>query len=135
MKMTNKFTPGPWQVHEKPAGPTGPREYGRHVTAEGGLTICSVTYQRPISVAGKGVEVERIANARLIAAAPELLEALDEISHQCPNVDPAILESARYCGNSDDFAKAQSDADLSTIGDIARAAILKATGGSDDQAR
>lgn len=62
-------TPGEWSVHARPDG----SEYGHHVTSHG-LTICAVTYQLPDS----NGESERIANARLIAAAPELLKALHE---------------------------------------------------------
>ena len=67
-----KGTPGPWEAHQRPASPI---EYGHHVTTADGLTVCNVTYQLPARVDGEVVEVARIANARLIAAAPELLEA------------------------------------------------------------
>ncbi len=70
--MTSKHTPGPWVVHSLP---NAPFNLGHHVTTADGLTVCSVTFQFVKAVDGKVVEVERIANARLIAAAPELLEA------------------------------------------------------------
>ena len=56
--MSNaKFTPGPW------------RAAGEHVfSVKGRLTVTRANY---------GTETEREANARLIAAAPELLEALE----------------------------------------------------------
>lgn len=75
--MSTVHTSGPWVAHQRP---TAPLEYGHHVTTEYGLTICSVTYQLPARVSGQVVEVERIANARLIAAAPELLVALKRLT-------------------------------------------------------
>lgn len=71
--MSAAHTPGPWEVHQVPGMPD---TLGHHVIAEGGLTVCSVTYQLPARVGADVVEVERRANARLIAAAPELLDAL-----------------------------------------------------------
>lgn len=69
----NKHTPGPWVVNQRPREPF---EYGHHVMTEDGLTICSVTYQLPSRTPEGVEETKRIANARLIAAAPELLLAL-----------------------------------------------------------
>lgn len=74
--MTSKHTPGPWVVHQRPREPY---EHGHHVTTEDGLTICSVTYQLPSRTPMGVEETKRIANARLIAAAPELLEALETL--------------------------------------------------------
>ena len=69
-------TPGPWKVHQRPNPPI---DLGHHVTTEGGLQVCKVTYQLPAGVNGSVVEVARIANARLIAAAPDLLESLSKL--------------------------------------------------------
>lgn len=74
--MSSKHTPGPWAVHDHP---TDPNQFGHHVTTVDGLTICSVTYQLPVQTAKGAKEATRVANARLIAAAPELLEALQRI--------------------------------------------------------
>lgn len=67
--MQSSFTPGPWR-----AEPTGPWD-GWEVVAKDGATVCN----------GLGSQREpiRAANARLIAAAPELLEALQRLSDQC----------------------------------------------------
>ena len=70
------YTPGPWCVHERPVAPFN---FGHHVTTNDGLTICSVTYQLPSAVEGEVVEATRIANARLIASAPDMRAALDRI--------------------------------------------------------
>lgn len=72
--MTSKHTPGPWVVHDHP---TDPFQYGHHVTTADGLTVCGVTYQLMTSTPYGAEESTRVANARLIAAAPELLEALE----------------------------------------------------------
>lgn len=74
--MSSKHTPGPWAVHDHP---TDPNQFGHHVTTVDGLTICSVTYQLPVQTAKGAKEATRVANARLIAAAPEMFEALDTI--------------------------------------------------------
>jgi len=69
----SKHTPGPWVVHDHP---TDPNQFGHHVTTVDGLTICSVTYQLPSRTAHGVEETTRVANAHLIAAAPDLLDAL-----------------------------------------------------------
>lgn len=83
-----KHTPGPWVVFEK------------HIGAGGTLPIVHRTkwWSHGIN------EIEDAANARLIAAAPDLLEELREIVEM---IDP--------CGHDVNF-------------DAARAAIAKATG-------
>lgn len=102
-----KGTPGPWVVHSLP---NAPFNLGHHVTTADGLTVCSVTFQFVKAVDGKVVEVERIANARLIAAAPALLSvalAVDDIADRIDH-DP--------------------DSALGELVTLARAAIAKATG-------
>ena len=85
----SKHTPGPWHI--------------------GGRTILRPTltiFHKPFGL-GDVAEVYEEANARLIAAAPELLEALKEIADTDP-VDAAL--------------------DPQRAVRIARAAIAKATG-------
>lgn len=93
--MNVKHTPGPWRQQSG-------SQYRAWVENESMQTICHVNRQ------SAGV---RDANARLISAAPELLESLEQISH---------AEAATY----DDIHAAIQD----LVG-IARAAIAKATGG------
>ena len=99
--MQSSFTPGPWR-----AEPTGPWDGwdGWEVVAKDGATVCN----------GLGSQREpiRAANARLIAAAPELLEALQRLSAQCTRL--------RLPG------QAETDAEKT-----ARAVIAKATGGAE----
>jgi len=67
MKEQTRHTPGPWDVHGDHATLVGPRN-GKQMLAEAKhghiVTECALTIG------------EAQANARLIAAAPELLEAL-----------------------------------------------------------
>lgn len=69
--MTAKHTPGPWAHHNTPT----PFIY---VNA-GGLPICQI-YTSTAHGQSMG---EQFANARLIAAAPELLEALKACAAVC----------------------------------------------------
>jgi len=80
--MTNKqeaeFTPGPWRVDP---------DYCHDIqTANGALEIASVA-ETALTDGEKPGYYARTANARLIAAAPDLYEALVEafnvISHAC----------------------------------------------------
>jgi len=95
--MTNtQHTPGPWSYHYE-------RTINRHIVRSGfaGERNICVTY-------GAGAtSYECAANARLIAAAPELLEALEGLL----NLEPPLLSAKEK--------KAYA---------IARAAIAKATG-------
>ncbi|EMO9523411.1 hypothetical protein RJ634_005989 [Pseudomonas aeruginosa] len=94
--MSDNFTKGPWRPGFKNIG---------HVTAENGAVIAKC--ERLTSL----VNVQ--ANARLMAASPELLEALRELL----SVYEGTVRSA-HC---------QVEADNETV-DMARAAIAKATG-------
>ena len=60
-----KHTPGPWRV--------GPFE--GHVESESGRFICSAMGTTASPDPGDTIRNENLANAALIAAAPELLEA------------------------------------------------------------
>jgi len=99
--MTSKHTPGPWAVHDHP---TDPYQYGHHVTTEDGLTICSVTYQLPVNTPHGVEEATRVANARLIAAAPELLEALqtlvDAVDPESTGWSEAVAAIAKATGSA-----------------------------------
>ncbi len=92
-----KFTPGPWIV-----GATDPNTAGIEIVSEGRPYICLVL--------PGAVDDRTEANARLIAAAPELLEALTEI-----------------VAAADGDGWKQLDATFAA----ARAAITKATGASE----
>lgn len=104
-------TPGPWRVH-----------YGNFIAGGKCLWVDSLVHQNNPSFekfyrvhSGNPVTDEQIANARLIAAAPELLAALEE----------CITEeaSASWCT----FTNAKRR--LSYISDLAKTAIKKAREG------
>lgn len=105
--MSTSFTPGPWAAN---------KIYLSEVEAQNGLTVASCWHKQ---AAGETIRVtgvnpcsleESAANARLIAAAPELLEALEKI---------AGLRKPQFFNPDDMAAEAVN---------IARAAIAKATG-------
>ena len=69
-----KHTPGPWTCKEAPHPQTdGVTGYTVQADTENGVAIVAEIYPRPYLV------VVREANARLIAAAPELLDALERM--------------------------------------------------------
>ena len=101
--MTTKHTPGEWRVRHNSVG-------GPFISSDNG-TIADVRTFGGIHVGGPQ-HPETMANARLIAAAPDLLEALQNI--------------AEYW-NQDQNEEAMADACWHAI-HTARAAIAKATG-------
>lgn len=108
----SKYTPGPWAQH--PQYPWIIKEDSRPIgDIEDGVTICSTTSHDSsgfFPCPGEGV-----ANARLISAAPDLLEALQ-----------MFLSEYVSLVNSGDagFWDAETEPKVKA----ARAAILKATG-------
>ena len=94
-----KYTPGPWAVN----GNTPDQVY-----TEQGDTLAIVRGTRRIS------DEERNANARLIAAAPELLEALEKLANMVPEIARALPSGVPMA-----YAEAF---------DKARAALTKARG-------
>ena len=110
MNKTNetKHTPGPWVVAEGDSN-------GQAVVRNADIEIATCWHH-----CVDGIEREMRANARLIAAAPELLAALDDLAEMCQ-------QSRKYIVLSDDGGM---DAYNSTAEAIlaARAAIAKAKG-------
>ena len=99
-------TPGPWEF-EYDGGPSGPFVFHADPTdPTNGVDICEVRY------ANESVK-ESLANARLISAAPELLECLKGLADQ---IDP-LHEIENYPGG-----------DLGHYLRVARHLINKATG-------
>ena len=90
--MTVKHTPGPWKIGTPP--PNGEQTIG----TQSGLMVA-------VAVTAVNFKQQTIANARLIAAAPDLLDALQSI----------IEDIDSDFGTDYDYNKA-------------RAAIAKATG-------
>jgi hypothetical protein len=83
--MSNAHTPGPWVLTIKPAEhdadfTVAEIEQPRAVKYRGAVT----RLQSAEHIDGIGKD-ELIANARLIAAAPDMLEALKELLTDCPD--------------------------------------------------
>lgn len=105
--MLATFTPGPWTLHEMLNGNNN-RRYSIHAKWPNGTEFCGLASMP----ADRGDE-ELEANARLLAAAPDLLEALKMARHH-------IVTLAR--GHEDDIQ-------LAVLANI-DAAILHATSGT-----
>ncbi len=110
-KTETKHTPGPWRVNEDYASVLANGELGL-------IASCAPQASRLTSEGGGPVLPEQLANARLISAAPELLEALRGLD---------VLLSDVACGR---FPKPGSlrESDYATAARQVRAAIAKATG-------
>ncbi len=102
--MTASHTPGPWTVD------TGHRtDIDRTVFAH------SPIHNNPIAIArvyGEGVmaspDAEKIANARLIAAAPDLLAALNDAAAGFAVLSTAGLGETHEAFARENFAKAKA---------------------------
>jgi len=97
-----KHTPGPWRVE-------GNQERAFHISTDNVMV-------GPYVVAGGIVacDIEHEPNARLIAAAPEMLEALREMLATYCDHGRSVHGGAKFCRD--------------TTHDRARAALAKATG-------
>jgi hypothetical protein len=106
---TAQHTPGPWTAHPEEGAHIGP------VVKENawGEVVALVSY----AGAPRGDSAESNANARLIAAAPDLLVALENFV-------------AWHAENFDDFTP-EINAQLLCLANNATAAIAKATGGAE----
>lgn len=105
--MDTKHTPGPWKVSQN---------VSRHVVGpNGGIVTCG-----ELTWDGPGSSAVADANARLIAAAPELLEALRRME--------VAANTVAYCHDKHrgNFAAALSE--MESDAEAARAVIAKATG-------
>jgi len=106
MNTQIKNTPGPWMAFNK----VGNRILNNWKVMGEENGICTMDE----SLTGE----ERIANARLIAAAPELLETLREISKKAT----LYYENAKHAGCNHDMTN------YAHIADVADKAIAKAEG-------
>lgn len=106
--MTTSHTLGPWHVAEYTTAQPDPYEAGKNATE-------TAIFSNEVKIAvveqwhGAEFQEESDANARLIAACPELLAALQ-----------AIADQEQHDGNAETH--------MHDMADIARAAIAKATG-------
>ena len=113
-----KHTPGPWVNHGRITQPGLPHSA---VAAE---TLIARVYSKHF-----GDTEQEIANANLIAAAPELLEAVQSllkfVSDPAGFSVPMLSDKEKF----GEFMRSVKDRERSAI-DLARAAIAKATGAS-----
>ena len=91
----NKHTPGPWEIDsEQPS------------------TVKKFTHGNRLSIAtvhgGYGEKTRRTANARLIAAAPEMLEALEDALNLIDTITPFEGDTVRKARAA--IAKARGEA-------------------------
>jgi hypothetical protein len=124
--MTTKHTPGPWHIYQ--GGNIGDDGFTIAPVGEGGYVA---EFWPPIRSERK--QPEMFANARLIAAAPDLLEACKRLAMErhTHRTDPNNEHGCLTCGQN--FRSEvhyrvgeSSDTDL----ELARAAIAKAQGGA-----
>ena len=101
-------TPGEWRARNDRHGP--------YVVSDDGINICEMSESS--RAAGPDDDAERIANARLIAAAPDMLEALREAHDE---LDCALMDEP-YVATEKTWA----------ILDRTKAAIAKAKGRTDE---
>ncbi|ANF26003.1 hypothetical protein [Stutzerimonas stutzeri] len=102
--MSNEHTPGPWYADP------GRRVTGFAVTHEGEPNPLAISLRKPANSYSKGIsDAKALANARLIAAAPDLLEQLEE-THAALCFTPDYIGSARYNKNADAILKARGTA-------------------------
>lgn len=101
--MSANHTPGPWELHT--SNSTG------NVWIEDANNNCVIAPSYAFGINGLK-DKQAMVNARLIAAAPILLAALEEIAASSPS----------DCADEHEYHQAMRN--------IARGAILKATGGA-----
>lgn len=102
----NEHTPGPWEVWENVIS-----EYGIPVGPErGGVAVCDVTVANGIGVVTPETREAATSNARLIAAAPDMYDAL--------------IQAVKRI----ELANAEGDPILSAWLPTARAALAKGKG-------
>ncbi len=99
-----KHTPGPWYADP------GKRVTGFAVTHDGEPNPLAIALRKPANSYSKGIsDIKALANARLIAAAPELLAELEE-THAALCFTPDYIGTERHKRNSAAIAKARGEA-------------------------
>ena len=87
--MTAEYTPGPWEVYVEQV----------RKADSGHPVIARTTVYRPSRYTGREIhEAERDANARLIAAAPALLEAAQAALTWWSNPDNILIHEPDWVG-------------------------------------
>lgn len=111
--MSNAHTPGPWRI-------TGSDAHGGMIHSDDGRIIAAWPYESPHSPESG----QAMANARLIAAAPAMLDALRACVESLQETSGCASCHEIDCGSC-----GQCDCELSETLTYARAAIEQATNG------
>ena len=112
--MSARHTPGPWQIH---CGYLIRSDVG----TQAAVAIAELHSPYRPGIGGVHEEAEQAANARLIAAAPALLEALERIGGLCGHLRAGGCDASDLQGLEEGLREAVS---------IAEAAIAAARGES-----
>jgi hypothetical protein len=91
--MTTQYTPGPWEIC-----PNWPEQNQRKIQPEGEVSGVALSFG--------DTDEEAEANARLIAAAPEMLEALKIAKHYMEGDSDDDIEQEDYAFLTGVIAKA-----------------------------
>lgn len=114
-KGLTQHTPGPWRIKDDRWHDNGKARLRAISIGDGGDFYRGTVAHMQSAEHINGMTADEVeANARLIASAPELLEALRLFERQW-----------NACGPNSDFGRY-----FQNVRDAARAAILKATGGA-----
>ncbi len=121
----NKFTPGPWSVDLSGVCSQGgtpkiisPHHLGSIAEAHSNLKysmLCSEEY------------AQRLGNAHLISAAPDLLEALEECS-ECASIIRRLIENIEKHGNYSEESTINFLNQALSCHGLSKSAIAKARG-------
>ena len=94
--MTDKHTPGPWTVQERITEPDNHGKYSIYDAEYEYIGTCDAYLN------GHHDTDKNLANARLIAAAPELLEALESIAEHGHEEEREVARDAIKAAKGND---------------------------------
>lgn len=103
---TPAFTPGPWEQRS----PRSTTVLHYAVRVREGFPAMTVPYEISYAKSAPGGEPARIANARLIAAAPELYEAVEDLAERMIGAFPSLADTPEIQRAKAALAKARGEA-------------------------
>ena len=115
--MSNKHTPGPWTITVYPPDDDGAEDLCAYIDGNG----THVSHCMPPDGANKEL---RDANARLIAVAPELLEAVIELKDVCNRPSAARTRAEAWRKLDKAIAKATGGAGIDAMEKYGHAAKI-----------
>lgn len=93
--MSHRFTPAPWIAHEELLTPGGLHVAGRSPSVRKGQHVIAGVGRFLNHRLNENVCLEAEANAVLIAAAPELYGALEQLVREYPNISEDAIAKAQ----------------------------------------